>query len=127
MTPLLGKTVLLVEDDALAGIDCREQLLLAGAEVIGPVASISDAMACLSRHEIDVAVLDHALLDGNSLDLQTALDNKDVPYVILTGYPSVLVRRGEDQAILQKPVRSELLWDTVRSACSQRGGTEREV
>jgi AmiR/NasT family two-component response regulator len=117
---LTGKKVLVVEDEPLAAIDHCEQLRLAGAIVVGPVALVSDALACISSHDLDVAVLDHALVDGNSEALQTALEKRRVPYVILTGYPSMLVRRQKGQAILQKPVSTEVLWDALRNACGSR-------
>jgi len=117
---LTGKKVLVVEDEPLEAIDHCEQLRAAGAAIVGPVALVSDALVCLSRFEIDVAVLDHALFDGNSNDLQMALEERRVPYVILTGYPSVLVRRIDNQAILQKPVSTETLWDAVKAACVPR-------
>jgi DNA-binding NarL/FixJ family response regulator len=115
---LTGKKVLLVEDEPLEAIDYRDRLRLAGAEIIGPVASVREALACIGRDKIDVAVLDHALADGNSARLQVALEGRNIPYVILTGYPSVLVRRKSKQAILAKPVPMDLLCKTVRAVCA---------
>jgi hypothetical protein len=41
--------------------------------------------------------------------LQTALERRDIPFVLLTGYPRVLVRRHDHQNVLSKPVSPDLL------------------
>jgi CheY-like chemotaxis protein len=44
---LQGRRVLVVEDNYLVAQDLREQLLSCGAEVLGPVACVADALALL--------------------------------------------------------------------------------
>ena len=115
---LNGATVLLAEDDVFVASEFAAQLNKAGAKVAGPVATVSQALNALESADIDVAVIDFMLEDSNSTALQTALDSKQVPYVVITGYPRVLVRRDACQAVLHKPVSPDELCSAVRTALS---------
>jgi DNA-binding response OmpR family regulator len=115
---LSGATVLLAEDDMFVASELAAHLNDAGAKVAGPVATVSEALDTLESADIDVAVIDFMLEDGNSTGLQTALDSKQVPFVVITGYPRVLVRRDARQAVLGKPVTSDELYSAVRAVLS---------
>jgi DNA-binding NtrC family response regulator len=114
---LAGKRVLVVEDEMLVAIDYCEHLANAGAEIIGPFNSVRDAAKCIDTMECDVAVLDYALSDQTSDPLQAALERRKIPFVVITGYPRVLVRRSEGQEVISKPISPEALCETVRAAC----------
>ncbi len=116
---LQGCKVLVVEDEPLEALDYCDRLAEAGAEVIGPFASTVDALEAIGRQTVDVALLDYALADRNSQELQIALDAREIPFVVLTGYPRVLVRRSEQQIVLSKPVSADLLRMTVRAAAGR--------
>ena len=53
---------------------------------------------------MDVAVIDFVLADGESVPVQDALERKVCPFVVLTAYPPVMVRRNPSQQVLSKPV-----------------------
>ncbi len=115
---LQGCTVLVVEDQPLEALDYCDRLTEAGAEIIGPFCSSSEALdAVASQHGVvDVALLDYALADQTSEELQTALESRRIPYVVLTGYPRVLVRRDDQQLVLTKPISHNLLCKTIKAA-----------
>lgn len=113
-----GCKVLVVEDEPLEALDYCDRLAEEGAEVVGPFSCVTEALRIVESQQIDVALLDYALADSNSQELQVALDDRRIPFVILTGYPRVLVRRGEHQKVLSKPVSPELLRMTVKAAAS---------
>jgi two-component SAPR family response regulator len=115
--PLAGLKVLVVEDEMLVAIDYCEHLANAGAEILGPFNSVREAVDCIEKQRCDVAVLDYALSDQTSDPLQTALERHKIPFVVITGYPRVLVRRDEGQEILSKPISPEALCETVLAAC----------
>lgn len=115
---LQGCNVLVVEDEPLEALDYCDRLIEAGAGVVGPYACATDALEALNSERIDVALLDYALADRNSQELQIALEARDIPFVVLTGYPRVLVRRTEQQLVLSKPVSADLLRMTVKAAAS---------
>ena len=112
-----GRRVLVVEDEPLVAIDYCKRLSGAGAKIVGPFPSAAQALACLDRSQIDVAVVDYALADRNSESLQGALESRGIPYVVVTGYPRVLVRRDEKQNVLSKPVSPDRLCTAILSAC----------
>jgi two-component SAPR family response regulator len=112
-----GRRVLVVEDEPLVAIDYCNQLCGEGAEVVGPFNRAGQALAFLDTSRVDVAVVDFALADRNSEALQGALESRGIPYIVVTGYPRVLVRRDESQNVLAKPVSPEKLCTAVISAC----------
>ena len=115
---LQGCNVLVVEDEPLEALDYCDRLIEAGALVVGPFACATDALEAINSEHIDVALLDYALADQNSQELQIALEARDIPFVVLTGYPRVLVRRTEQQLVLSKPVSADLLRMTVKAAAA---------
>ncbi|HZV20976.1 MAG TPA: hypothetical protein VE986_05450, partial [Hyphomicrobiales bacterium] len=85
-------------------LDHARQLEASGAQIVGPFSTARQALAALQEVKVDAAVVDFVLKDRNSLELQEALDRKNVPFVVVSGYPAVLVRRDRDQTVLRKPV-----------------------
>ncbi len=114
---LAGRKVLVVEDEMLVAIDYCQCLAQAGAEIMGPFPLVSQALKCVDTSQVDVAVLDYALIDETSDPLQSALERRHIPFVIITGYPRVLVRRDARQKILSKPISPDLLCETIKAAC----------
>ena len=113
---LAGTKVLVVDDDMLVAMDHANQLNESGAEVIGPFTMASQAIDALRAVDIDAAVIDFVLEDHTSASLQEALERKGVPFVVVTGYPAVLVRRDPRQLVLSKPVPRGELCSRVRAA-----------
>ncbi|MDP1639486.1 MAG: response regulator [Hyphomicrobium sp.] len=113
---LQGCKVMVVEDEPLEALDYCDRLTEAGAEIVGPFGSVSEALDVVGKEDVDVALLDFALADQNSEELQTALETRDIPFVVLTGYPRVLVRRNDQQMVLSKPISDDLLYLTIKAA-----------
>ena len=114
-TDLTDITVLVAEDEPLVAVGVASQLTEAGAKVVGPCSTTGRAIAALNENDIDVAIIDFVLADANTAGLQDALEDKGIPFVVVTGYPRVLVRRDQRQHVLSKPVSPEALATTVRS------------
>jgi CheY-like chemotaxis protein len=102
---------LLVEDEALVGLMTRAALSDAGYQVVGPFASVNDALAAIETERPDCAVLDINLLDGTVYPLAAALSAAGVPFVFATGYDVRSIdERFRHVTVLQKPAdRSSLL------------------
>jgi two-component SAPR family response regulator len=113
---LQGCKVMVVEDEPLEALDYCDRLTEAGAEIVGPFGSVSEALDVVGKQDVDVALLDYALADQNSEELQTALETRDIPFIVLTGYPRVLVRRNDQQMVLSKPISDDLLYMTIKAA-----------
>jgi DNA-binding response OmpR family regulator len=114
---LHGRRVLVVEDEILVALDYCQNLAEAGAEVIGPFQTVHDALNCVRKSHIDAAVLDYALTDRNSDMLQSVLESREIPFVVVTAYPRILVRRSDSQQVLPKPISPNELCESVRAVC----------
>ena len=99
---LKGRRVLVVEDEVLVALDYCQTLADAGAEIVGPFHTVQDALKCMHKSHIDVAVLDYALADRTSDPLQSVLESCAIPFVVVTAYPRVLVRRSANQEVLSE-------------------------
>lgn len=120
MLSLEGKRILLVEDEPVIALDHACQLSDAGAEIVGPFPSVMDALSELDHTEVDVAVIDYVLRDQTSVPLQEELTRRDVPFIVVTAYPKVLVRRNVGQHILSKPVNTSTLCELVLRVSAAR-------
>ena len=86
MTRLTGRRVLVVEDEALVAMLVEDALLDAGAAVLGPAATVSEALLLLGKENPDVAVLDLNLAGETSTPVADVLAQRGVPFVVATGY-----------------------------------------
>jgi DNA-binding response OmpR family regulator len=78
--------VLIVEDDWFVAQVLAQELEDIGAEILGPVPSVADALRLLDEQgRPDVAVLDVELKDGLSSPVADALRAQKVPTVVATG------------------------------------------
>jgi DNA-binding response OmpR family regulator len=69
--------VLIVEDDALIGMDLRDELMAAGYHVAGPAAEVEEALSLAEDLRPEVAVVDIDLHGGNEgLELARQLRRK---------------------------------------------------
>lgn len=82
---LRGHRVLVVEDEALVSLMLADVLEAAGAVVIGPAGTTTEALALLEQEPVDCAVLDIQLIDGTALPVAEALATRGIRFVIATG------------------------------------------
>ena len=103
---LRGRRVLVVEDDYLIGQDLLEELLRCDADVMGPVASVAEALALLQLRPLPyMAILDIKVRDGLVYPVADVLQHLGVPFIFATGYDrSAIPRAYADVALAQKPV-----------------------
>ena len=101
-----GRRVLVVEDEFIIALNLCRSLEVNGAIVVGPLASIADAMDVMDAiSPIDAAVLDVQLSEGNVFALAELLEEKDVPYIFTTALArNSLPERFRSAPICQKPV-----------------------
>lgn len=104
---LVGKRVLLVEDEALIGLELEEALTRAGAQVIGPIPDYETALRLACSEQYDCALLDANLGGTSSEGVCNAIEARGLPFMILTGYehPGFPTH----WRILRKPVRENEL------------------
>ena len=110
--PLLGKRVLLVEDEALLAMELQFAFEDAGAEVLGPALSRDAALALIeSGAEIDLAVLDVDLAGRDVYPVARLLVESGVRFLFHTGHGSRehLVALFPDAPTCIKPASPERL------------------
>ena len=84
---LRGLRILIVEDEYILAEDLRQGLERLGVEVLGPVATVEQALKLLqSENSPDGAVLDVNLQGDYVFPVLDLLRNKRVPFVLATGY-----------------------------------------
>ncbi|WP_114946398.1 response regulator [Microvirga calopogonii] len=84
---LRGRRILVVEDEYLMAEDLQFDLERAGAQVIGPVASVADALKMIAAEgNLDGAILDVNLRGEKAFPVADALRERGVPFVLATGY-----------------------------------------
>lgn len=100
-----GRRVLVIDDDFYQAQDSAGALRSAGAQVIGPCASLAAALAAISAHRLSAAVVDINLGEGPTFAVLAALQAASVPFVVVTGYDAAALPETLAQADrLQKPV-----------------------
>lgn len=102
---LIGKRVLIVEDEALIGIELERTLTQAGATVIGPIPDHRTALRIAGSERFDCALLDANLGGISSEDVCRTIEQRGLPFLLLTGYE----RPGfpEHWPMLRKPARDQ--------------------
>jgi DNA-binding NtrC family response regulator len=97
--------VLVVEDDAVQGLDLTEMLKEAGASVIGPISSMEAAIGAVRSKACAAAIIDFRLGDFNAIPLGEELHQRQIPFVIYTGYDclGVLPRHWQGCRVVVKP------------------------
>ena len=113
---LKGKRILVVEDEALIAVMVEDMLVEMGGEVVGPAATIDDALA-LSREEmLDAAVLD-VNVRGRRIDpVAEALMARGVPVLFATGYGEVRLASGAPATVIDKPYTQDKLSRGIAAA-----------
>ncbi len=91
---LRGRRILVVEDEYMMADDLQYDLEEVGAQVIGPVPSVADALALLAAEEaIDGAILDVNLRGEKAYPVADVLRERGVLFVLATGYEQGHCRR----------------------------------
>ena len=101
-----GRHVLLVEDDFFIADDLTATLEAATARVVGPVATVAEALALIARTErLDGAILDINLRGEMAYALVDTLRARGVSIVFVSGYDRATIpERYANIPLCQKPV-----------------------
>ncbi|MCY7312606.1 MAG: response regulator [Pseudoxanthomonas sp.] len=96
-------SVLIVEDEVVLAMMLEDYFIDAGARVVGPAMTVTQALALVETHQIDVAILDLNLRGERSEPVGAALKQKDIPYIYATGYGTPDDVKQLDAVTLRKP------------------------
>src|SRR5689334_1216651 len=100
---LVGRRVLVVEDESLVTMLLQDTLADIGCEVVGSASRFNDAVAKASSLDFDIAILDVNLNGDQTFPIAEALVQRGAAFVFATGYGERSVPRDlHNVPILQK-------------------------
>jgi DNA-binding response OmpR family regulator len=104
---LRGRSILVVEDEVLIGMDIRNALEAAGAQVTATT-TVRHALILVNHDGLAGAIMDHALADGDSTELCERLTARGIPYVSYSGFDPVK-GADPDAPFVSKPTNMDTL------------------
>ena len=110
---LCSKRILVVEDDAVIAVDYYFQLREVGAEPQAYKATNKAALDYLATHDIDAAIVDYRLRDGTCEQVLQSLENRDIPFVVVSGCTFEMHGTLDSPHVLSKPVTPADIWDAL--------------
>ena len=115
---LAGCSILICEDEPLIALSIADAFTGAGARV-STVRSLARALIAIDDEVPSAVILDHALSDGESSQLCKRLKERNVPYVIHSGYSNLSGAYG-DAVQVPKPANPDVLVAAVLSLLQRR-------
>ena len=123
---LEGRNILIVEDDAIAAVNAKGVVELAGGAVVGPGFSLGQGFHYLKCSQVDCALLDVNLNSLLVFGLADALIERRIPVVFLNGDPlSNFPPQYRTLRLVNKPYSSTELVEAICQSVlpSQHTGT----
>lgn len=120
-SPFRGLRVLIVEDEYPIAMSLQEYFTLLGAVIVGPVASVAQALKAIeANRDLNVALLDVKLRGALAYPVAESLLSYGIPFVFTSAYDSrVLAHRYPQIANIQKPYLMRDLEKGLASAIAQ--------
>lgn len=116
-----GLRVLVVEDEALVSLMIEDLLQDMGCTVVGPAASLTNALALAESEPLDGALLDLNLGGDPAEPIAECLKARGVPFVFLTGYGSGGVsKRFAAMPTISKPFHPSAIETVLASFAESR-------
>ena len=121
---LAHRRVLLVEDEYFIAVELHSALESRGAEVVGPAATVKDALALVAgAGPLDGAVLDINLRGEMAYPVADALLTRGIPFVFTTGYDeAVIPSRFTGIVRCEKPANPVKVAEALFAGSAGRGG-----
>ena len=105
---LLGRRILVVEDEMMILWTIEEMLADLGCESISTAETVEQGLALIQTQTFDAAMLDVSLGGAKSYPIAEALTARGVPFIVSTGYGDDAGALGYgDRLVLTKPYRFE--------------------
>jgi DNA-binding NtrC family response regulator len=111
-------SILVVEDEILVALDIEATFLEASWDVVGPVPSVTQALSAIAEKSPDAVCLDMNLNGVPSTPVARVLQERGIPFVVVTGYSanSVSDAAYEGVRIVRKPFTAAELVRAVKEA-----------
>jgi len=120
---LIGKRILVVEDEPLIAMTLIDDLSDLGCRVLGPAHAVAQARALIDTEEFDAALLDGNLSGQRVDEIAAALRQKGKPFVFVTGYGREALPAGfRHVRVVEKPFTREQIAEALTSQFTDGGG-----
>ena len=104
-----GKTILIVEDEAMIAIELESHLCELGHDVV-VASSIEASLQAIEAGNVDFCVLDYDLNGAPSTAIAEALHQRGTPFLICSGAPaSQLAQMFDGVPVVAKPFSEDFL------------------
>jgi DNA-binding NtrC family response regulator len=112
---LSGSCILIVEDEVIIAMDVAMTLEDAGAHIVGPAHTISQAMSCIENERISLGLLDLRLGHEEITPVAQSLTARGIPFAFYSGQtPSdPLCVKWPGILLLQKPTSGARLVEAL--------------
>jgi DNA-binding response OmpR family regulator len=119
--------ILVVEDEALIGLELAALLEDERAKVVGVVQTVAGAESYLDKPEMNCALLDINLRGETSFAIADALVDSGIPFAFVTGYmDSIIPARHRDKPIIRKPFITAIVIEMVAALVGTQTMTSKE-
>ena len=118
---LAGCSILICEDEPLIAIGIADAFTDAGARVV-TVRSLASALSAIENEVPSAVILDHVLSDGERSQLCKRLNQRNIPYLVHSGYSNLDGAYG-DAVQVPKPANPDVLVTTVLGLLQRRRPT----
>jgi DNA-binding NtrC family response regulator len=113
VNPLLGRSVLIVEDEPLIALELHDTLHKAGASILAAT-TIKEALALIAHSQICAAIVDVRLGGHDSSSVCAALAKRSIPFMFYTGYSNApSLSQWPSAPAVDKPAATRTLVDTI--------------
>ena len=111
---LAGYRILVLEDEFFLAAELEDLLTEVGADVIGPIGSLQEALTRVGTNDLDLAILDIALGDDLAYSVADALAERGVPFLFASAYsPAEIAPKFRDRPLVEKPYDSRMLIEAL--------------
>lgn len=114
MRELDGRTILVVEDEAIIAVMITDTLNELGARVLGPAGSLEQGRVLAADPRIEAAILDVNLRGEPVASIALQLFDRGIPFVFATGYGTAPDGPWADALVLPKPFSESTVLNAVR-------------
>jgi CheY-like chemotaxis protein len=116
------RRILIVEDEAFIGFHLQEIVESLGCAAVGPAGDLATALEMAAGAVIDAALLDVNLGNGEySYPVARLLQNRGIPFALVTAYSRRALGAFADCAIVSKPFRPPEIKACLRELLTPRG------
>jgi len=119
-SPLCGRLILVVEDEPMIALDIADAFEQVGAKAVTSF-SLREALGLVEADLWSAAVVDHLLQDGESSPLCKRLTEREIPFVVYTGFTHLGGACAEGEQVI-KPADTGSLVEKIATLIGQHSG-----